>query len=58
MCYSSHGKAEDDTVYSFPIFINSPKADLLTVERIGKYTYFKRNEETLREIGAFFNNEI
>lgn len=34
------------------------KADLITVERIGKYTYFKRNEETLRKIGAFFNNEI
>lgn len=34
------------------------RAGLVTAERIGKYTYFKRNEEAIREIGAFFNNEI
>ncbi|MGO0063020.1 ArsR/SmtB family transcription factor [Brevibacillus fluminis] len=34
------------------------RAGLITAERIGKFTYFKRNEEALREIGAFFTNEI
>ncbi|MED1861554.1 metalloregulator ArsR/SmtB family transcription factor [Brevibacillus reuszeri] len=34
------------------------RAGLVTAERIGKYTYFKRNEEAIREIGAFFNNEM
>ena len=34
------------------------RAGLVTAERIGKYTYFKRNEEAIRKIGAFFNNEI
>lgn len=34
------------------------RAGLITTERIGKFTYYKRNEELIREIGAFFNNEI
>ncbi|TVX99993.1 ArsR/SmtB family transcription factor [Cohnella terricola] len=34
------------------------RAGLITAERIGKYTYFKRNEEAIRGMGAFFSNEI
>lgn len=33
-------------------------AGLLISERIGKYTYFKRNETTLRKLADYILNEI
>ncbi len=34
------------------------RAGLIKAERIGKYTYYTRDDEKLREIAAFLNNEI
>ncbi|MBA4699613.1 MAG: winged helix-turn-helix transcriptional regulator [Ruminococcus sp.] len=34
------------------------KADLLLAERHGKWTYYRRNEETLAEMAEYFNREI
>ncbi|MBD0381915.1 ArsR/SmtB family transcription factor [Paenibacillus sedimenti] len=34
------------------------RAGLIKTKRIGKYTYYTRDEDQIREIGAFFNNQI
>lgn len=34
------------------------RAGLIKTERIGKYTYYTRDEEKIREIGAFFSSQI
>lgn len=34
------------------------RAGLLTSERIGKWTYYKRNEETIREFARFIAKEL
>ncbi|QYR22237.1 MULTISPECIES: ArsR/SmtB family transcription factor [Paenibacillus] len=34
------------------------RAGLIHTERIGKYTYYKRDEENIRKIAAFFNGEL
>jgi Predicted transcriptional regulators len=34
------------------------RAGLITTERIGKFTYYKRDEEKIREITAFLNSEL
>lgn len=34
------------------------RAGLIQTERIGKYTYYKRDEKNIRKIAAFFNGEL
>jgi ArsR family transcriptional regulator len=34
------------------------RAGLIQTERIGKYTYYKRDEEKIREFAAFFKSEL
>ena len=34
------------------------RAGLITTERFGKYTYYKRNEEAIKKVAALFENEI
>ncbi|MCM3593563.1 helix-turn-helix domain-containing protein [Brevibacillus borstelensis] len=34
------------------------RAGLIKTERIGKFTYYKRNEEKIREFAVFFNSEL
>ncbi|WP_409176716.1 ArsR/SmtB family transcription factor [Brevibacillus fortis] len=34
------------------------RAGLIKTERIGKYTYYTRDEEKISEIGAFFSSQI
>ncbi|MCC9683681.1 winged helix-turn-helix transcriptional regulator [Streptococcus agalactiae] len=34
------------------------KADLLTSERIGKWTYWRRNERTITALGNFIGKEL
>ena len=34
------------------------RAGLITSERIGKYTYYKRNEEAIKKVAAILEDEI
>lgn len=34
------------------------RAGLIKMERIGKFTYYKRDEEKIKEIADFFNSEL
>ncbi|MCC3373701.1 helix-turn-helix transcriptional regulator [Cohnella sp. REN36] len=34
------------------------RSGLIQTERIGKFTYFKRDEEKIREMAAFFDREL
>jgi len=34
------------------------RAGLIKMDRIGKYTYYKRDEENIKEIAAYFQNEL
>ena len=34
------------------------RAGLITTERIGKYTYYKRNEEAIKKVAAILEDEI
>lgn len=34
------------------------KSDLVIATRIGKWTYYKRNEETIKKLGEFIGKEL
>jgi len=34
------------------------RAGLIKMDRIGKYTYYKRDEENIKKIAAYFQNEL